>query len=73
MKYNLRLAGVSMERMRLNVFGGMVTDASVFVLLKRTNQAWTKREREKSKNSKESPFEGVAPFQLCWFWCNFSF
>ena len=59
MKYNLRLAGVSMERMRLNVFGGMVTDASVFVLLKRTNQAWTKREREKSKNSKESPFEGV--------------
>ena len=51
-----------MERMRLNVFGGMVTDASVFVLLKRTNQAWTKREREKSKNSKESPFEGVAPF-----------
>ena len=26
-----------------------------------------KREREKSKNSKESPFEGVAPFQLCWF------
>ena len=62
-----------MERMGLNVFGGMVTDASVFVLLKRTNQAWTKREREKSKNSKESPFEGVAPFQLCRLWCNFSF
>ena len=37
-----------MERMGLNVFGGMVTDASVFVLLKRTNQAWTKRERERN-------------------------
>ena len=30
------------------VWGGMVTDASVFVLLKRTNQAWTKRERERN-------------------------